>query len=137
MAVVCSNNGRGIAMHADLVGRTPLQGNKTRSRKQLRAADAVWPQWDRETETVRFKLPGTAGVECAIDREALEFLGGQKPLDPAACIKVYRDHRAWIGRLARIELAEDSLAHSVALGLAAVRFQLACESTDLPAVLCI
>ena len=123
-------------MYADLLGRTTLK-NKAPSRKELRAANAVRPQWDRETETVRFKLPGTAGIEFAIDREALEFLAGQKPLDPAACIRVYRDHRAWISRLARIELAEGSLAHSVAMGLAAVRLQLACESTDLPAVLCI
>ena len=99
-------------------------------------ADAALPRWDYKGEAVRFELPGKKGGECAIDRAALELLSGEKLADPIALVNAFRQHRVWIDELARIEL-EFRSDRPLVLGSAVVRFQLACEATDLPTVICV
>jgi hypothetical protein len=99
-------------------------------------AEPALPRWDQEAQAVRFELPGTRGGECAIVREALELLCGQKPVDSMGYVNVYRQHRVWIDELARVEL-EFCSDRPLVLGSAVVRFQLACEATELPTVICV
>jgi hypothetical protein len=124
-----------LAMLADQSTRAPRHRRQD-TFNSVGITEADLPRFDLEADAVRFKLPGENGDECAIDREALDLLCSQRPADPVAYANIYREHRAWIHALARIELEYRS-DRALVLGSAAVRFQLACEATDVPTVICV
>jgi hypothetical protein len=93
------------------------------------------PVWSARQRAVCFVL-GSTGATCVIAREALELLEGRAPLGAADCLAAYRRHRRWIEELAAAEIA-DTPTGDMVLTAAHVRFQLACENTDLPDVLCV
>jgi hypothetical protein len=75
--------------------------------------------------------------QCIVSDEALELLAGRPVITPAARRRVFNRHRSWLHALAAVELTERRSAGTLTLERAHIAFQLACESTDLPEVLCL
>jgi hypothetical protein len=74
---------------------------------------------------------------CSISDEALELLAGHPIATSTERRRVFMRHRSWLRALAAVELAERRPTGTLRLERAHVAFQLACESTDLPDVLCL
>jgi hypothetical protein len=94
------------------------------------------PIWSARRQAVCF-VHGDTGTACAILRGALEVLEGRAPLGGADCLNAFRRHHRWIHELAGVQIAERGGDGDMVVTPADVRFQLACENTDLPAVLCV
>src|SRR5258708_23504201 len=96
------------------------------------------PIWSVRGQAVCFVL-GQSGITCAIERAALELLESRAPLYIAECMSAYSKHRTWIVDLATAEFEErgGTLTGDLVLTQADVRFQIACEETDLPGILCV
>jgi len=95
------------------------------------------PVWSARQRAVCFVISGT-GTTCVVARDALELLEGRAPLSAAGCLAAFRRHRDWIEDLAAAEMAERGTSTGdIVLSAAQVRFQLACEITDLPDVFCV
>jgi len=96
------------------------------------------PIWSMRRQAVCFVL-GQSGITCAIERAALELLESRAPPDVAECLSAYSKHRTWIVDLATAEFSERGAtrAGDLVLTQADVRFQIACEETNLPDILCV
>jgi hypothetical protein len=75
---------------------------------------------------------------CAVTEEALEVLEGRELVTAEERARAFARHRAWLKALAAIEISErrGETCGTLLLTGPQVRFQLACEETDLPDILC-